>query len=173
MLCASCGRDNPADARFCAACGTAMPLVCPHCGRTLVDDAAFCHGCGARVEQDVDVPSASPAPSATPYVLPATPPSSPSAPLRTSFASGRYQVKTLLCEGGKKRVYLAQDTLLDREVAFALIKTEGLDQTSRTRIQREAQAMSRLGAHPHIVTVFRLGSGAGPAIYGHRAHGRR
>jgi len=75
----------------------------------------------------------------------------------TSFANGRYQVKEFLGEGGKKKVYLAQDTLLDREVAFALIKTEGLDETSRTRIQREAQAMGRLGSHPHIVTVFDLG----------------
>ncbi len=45
----------------------------------------------------------------------------------TAFANGRYQVKKFLGEGGKKKVYLAQDTLLDREVAFALIKTEGLD----------------------------------------------
>ena len=60
-------------------------------------------------------------------------------------------------EGGKKKVYLAHDATLDRDVAFALIKTEGMDSTSRTRIQREAQAMGRLGAHPHIVTVFDLG----------------
>ena len=75
----------------------------------------------------------------------------------TSFANGRYQVQRFLGEGGKKKLYLAQDTTLDREVAFALIKTEGLDDTSRTRIQREAQAMGRLGPHPHIVTVFDLG----------------
>ena len=75
----------------------------------------------------------------------------------TSFANGRYQVKRFLGEGGKKRVYLAHDTLLDRDVAFALIKTEGLDEVSRTRITREAQAMGRLGSHPHIVTVFDLG----------------
>ncbi len=75
----------------------------------------------------------------------------------SSFADGRYQVQKFLGEGGKKKVYLAQDTTLDREVAFALIKTEGLDDTSRTRIQREAQAMGRLGSHPHIVTVFDLG----------------
>ncbi len=75
-----------------------------------------------------------------------------------SFADGRYQVKRFLGEGGKKMVYLAHDTLLDREVAFALIKTDGLDDTSRTRISREAQAMGRLGSHPNIVTVFDLGS---------------
>ena len=75
----------------------------------------------------------------------------------TSFANGRYEVKRFLGEGGKKKAYLAQDTPLDREVAFALIKTEGLDEISRTRITREAQAMGRLGSHPHIVTVFDLG----------------
>ena len=32
-----------------------------------------------------------------------------------------------------------------------------MDETSRTRIQREAQAMGRLGSHPHIVTVSDLG----------------
>ena len=79
----------------------------------------------------------------------------------TSFANGRYQVKPFLGEGGKKKVYLAQDTLLDREVAFALIKTEGLDEVSRARITREAQAMGRLGSHPHIVTVFDLGEHEG------------
>ena len=56
---------------------------------------------------------------------PSTPPSAHSATTDhpTSFASGRYQVKQSLGEGGKKKVYLAHDTLLDREVAFALIKT--------------------------------------------------
>ncbi len=79
----------------------------------------------------------------------------------TSFASGRYEVKRFLGEGGKKKVYLSQDTLLDREVAFALIKTEGLDEVSRTRITREAQAMGRLGSHPHLVPVFDLGEHEG------------
>lgn len=89
-------------------------------------------------------------------------PSTSSSPVQpTSFADGRYEVKRLLGEGGKKRVYLAQDTTLDREVAFALIKTEGLDEVSRTRITREAQAMGRLGSHPHIVTVFDLGDHEG------------
>ena len=105
----------------------------------------------------------------SPLPLPASPPrsaSSETSPALTplspaSFANGRYQVKEFLGEGGKKRVYLAQDTTLDREVAFALIKTEGLDGISRTRVQREAQAMGRLGSHQHIVTVFDLGEEPG------------
>ena len=53
--------------------------------------------------------------------------SSPAPAVPDSFAGGRYQVERFLGEGGKKRVYLAHDELLDRDVAFALIKTEGLD----------------------------------------------
>ena len=82
---------------------------------------------------------------ASPTPIPAPPTERPS-----SFAKDRYQVKRSLGEGGK--VYLAQDTLLDREVAFALIKTEALGEVSRARITREAQDMGRLGSHPHIVT---------------------
>jgi len=62
-------------------------------------------------------------------------------PQPASFANGRYAVKRFLGEGGKKKVYLAHDTLLDRDVAFALIKTEGLDEVGRDRITREAQAI--------------------------------
>jgi hypothetical protein len=70
-------------------------------------------------------------------------------------------VRKFLGEGGKKKVYLAHDSQLDRDVAFALIKTEGLDAAARERVTREAQAMGRLGSHPHIVTVFDIGEEAG------------
>src|SRR6266540_3050194 len=53
---------------------------------------------------------------------PATPRMQP-----TSFCEGRYKVTRFLGEGGKKRVFLAHDAKLDRDVAFALIKTDGLD----------------------------------------------
>ncbi len=78
-----------------------------------------------------------------------------------SFASGRYTVSKFLGEGGKKRVYLAHDNTLDRDVAFALIKTEGLDETSRERVKREAQAMGRMGTHPCIMPIYDLGDEAG------------
>ena len=74
-------------------------------------------------------------------------------PLPTSFAGGRYHVRAFLGEGAKKRVYLANDTKLDRDVAFALIKTDGLDADGIVRVRREAQAMGRLGDNAHIVTA--------------------
>ena len=114
------------------------------------------------VGADSDPPSGGPLPTPThdssdapPFPVGKDPANNPTP---TSFANDRYNVSRFLGEGGKKRVYLAHDTLLDREVAFALIKTDGLDQTSRSRITREAHAMGRLGTHPNIVTVFDLGT---------------
>ena len=45
-------------------------------------------------------------------------------------------------------------------MAVAIIKTEGLDQSGVTRARREAEAMGRLGDHPHIVTVYDIGEEA-------------
>ena len=65
--------------------------------------------------------------------------------------------KRFLGAGASKRVYLARDTLIDRDVAFALIRIEGLDASHRQRILREARTMGRLGDHPNIVQLYDLG----------------
>ncbi len=44
--------------------------------------------------------------------------------------------------GGGKREFLAHDTTLDRDIAFAQIRTEGLDDLARERVMREAQYMA-------------------------------
>ena len=75
----------------------------------------------------------------------------------SSFAEGRYTVKRLLGEGGKKKVYLAHDATLDRDIAFAIIKTDDLDEVGRERIRREAQAMGRMGTHPCIMSIYDFG----------------
>jgi class 3 adenylate cyclase len=69
----------------------------------------------------------------------------------TTLAGGRYQLQRFLGEGAKKRVHLARDTRLDRDVAIAFIKSEGLD---LVRVRREAEAMGRLGDQRNIVTVY-------------------
>ncbi len=74
-------------------------------------------------------------------------------------------MKGFLGEGGRKRVYLAHDEKLDRDVAVAVIKTEGLDEAGLSRVKREAQTMGRLGDHPKIVTVFDIGDdGVQPSV---------
>ena len=83
-----------------------------------------------------------------------------------SLVNGRYELRNILGEGGKKKVFRAHDTLLDRDVAFALLKINALDEVSWTRVEREAQAMGRLGSHPHIVTIFDLGRENSPLLEG-------
>jgi hypothetical protein len=126
---------------------------CSECGAENRDAARLCDACGA--------------PIAGPFIAAAR-----TAPAPTAIANGRYEFLRELGEGGKKRVHLARDTVLGREVALALITAEGLDASARDRVQREAQAMGRLGAHPHLVTV-RSRRGGWPALPRDGAHGRR
>ena len=141
----SCGRDNRGDAPFCEGCGAPLARACPKCGADLRASARFCDAC----EEPVGAPrTRAPTPA-------------PSPALPASFAAGRYQVQGFLGEGGKKRVYLAHDTRLDRDVAFALIKTEGLDEAGLARVRREAQAIGRPGDHPNVVTVYDIGEETG------------
>ncbi|MDQ4006142.1 MAG: AAA family ATPase, partial [Actinomycetota bacterium] len=52
MRCGSCGRENPADASFCASCGSPLETGCRFCGAALPDDARFCPSCGRPVEPE-------------------------------------------------------------------------------------------------------------------------
>ncbi|MEE8636641.1 MAG: protein kinase [Dehalococcoidia bacterium] len=142
IKCARCGTENLEDSGFCRGCGESLgtELKCPQCGRINPQDSEFCNKCGHSLVE--------PAPETPPL-----PPSSEP----TSFANGRYQVKKFLGEGGKKKVYLAHDTVLDRDVAFGLIKAQELDDAARSRIIREARALGKLGDHPNIMTIYDFG----------------
>jgi len=146
MECLACRQANPPEADYCQSCELPLGLLCPNCGARSPHGAHACIACGTPLEE-TSPPSGTLRDDSPPSQVPETP---------TDFSNGRYQVKTLLGQGSKKTVYLAYDTLLDRDVAFALIKTEG-DEVSGGRIVREAQAMGRLSAHTNIVTVFDLG----------------
>ena len=143
MKCPNCGYENPEESQFCGECGRSLQaeLVCSQCGHKNPQGQKFCNKCGRSLVEPT--------------------PEAPPSPEPTSFAGGRYQVKQLLGEGGKKKVYLTHDNTLDRDVAFALIKTEKLDDEARTRIKREAQAMGRLGDHPNIMTIHDFGEHEG------------
>jgi tetratricopeptide (TPR) repeat protein/ribosomal protein L40E len=144
MKCPKCQAENPEGSQFCGKCGQSfqVDLACPECGHANPKDNEFCNKCGHRLVRE-------------------TPLAAPSSPEPSSFANGRYQVKRFLGEGGKKKVYLTHDTLLDRDVAFALIKTEKLDDATRSRVSREARAMGRLGDHPNIVAIYDMGEHEG------------
>src|SRR5688500_13683525 len=74
-----------------------------------------------------------------------------------SFAAGRYQVQSLLGEGGQKRVFLARDTELDRDVVIGVLNRRQIESDSLNRLRREAKAMARLDEHPNVVSVYDIG----------------
>ena len=124
MNCQGCGQENLADSRFCRACGTPLPLECAGCGRALAADARFCDSCGRPVAEAEPIASSPPLPERAPE---------PSGDLPTCFDGGRYQIRKFLGEGGKKQVYLAHDTTLDREIDYVEQKGQGCHQADHCR----------------------------------------
>jgi class 3 adenylate cyclase len=125
-VCASCERENEANANFCSGCGEPLaraPAAAPGTRRASPENTS------AQLTGAADLLEGAP----------------------STLAGGRYQLLRFIGEGAKKRVHLAKDTRLDRDVAIAFIKSEGLD---RVRVRREAEAMGRLGDQRNIVTVY-------------------
>ena len=75
--------------------------------------------------------------------------------------SDRYQIIKAIGEGGMANVYLAYDTILDRNVAVKILRGDlSNDEKFVRRFQREALAASSL-AHPNIVEVYDVGEDNG------------
>ena len=94
------------------------------------------------------------------HFLEHTPISLPDAVLGEPPVAGpfdRYEIISLLGEGGMGKVYAATDTRLDRVVAIKVL-SERLagDPTYRERFEREARSAAALN-HPHICTIFDVG----------------
>lgn len=71
----------------------------------------------------------------------------------------RYEVESLLGEGGMGRVYRARDTKLDRRVALKVVRLgdpDGAREELRARLVREARAAAKL-EHPNAVVVHDVG----------------
>src|SRR6185312_3152147 len=51
MRCPSCDCQNSEAAKFCNACGTALPLHCPGCGAPNRTSAKFCNECGVALSR--------------------------------------------------------------------------------------------------------------------------
>jgi serine/threonine protein kinase len=76
---------------------------------------------------------------------------------------GRYRLLQLLGTGGMGEVYLATDTLINRQVAIKVIRSEvsaypdaGVAQESARLFQREMKTIAMLD-HPHIMPLFDYG----------------
>jgi eukaryotic-like serine/threonine-protein kinase len=74
-----------------------------------------------------------------------------------SLIDKRYELGDLVGSGGMADVYLAHDEVLDRDVAFKLLKAQyAQNEEFVERFRREARSAASL-SHPHIVPIFDWG----------------
>ncbi len=73
---------------------------------------------------------------------------------------GRYEVLQQIGAGGMGVVFAAYDSVLDRQVAIKLVRSDRADPTSQTRMLREGRALARL-SHPNVVAVHEVNVSVG------------
>src|SRR5262245_61942621 len=122
-------------------------MRCPSCGNENREGARVCDSCGTELVAEHGpalAPPAGPLPADAPTEI-----------------AGRYRVRRFLGQGGRKRVYLSDDTVTGAEVALALYDSAGVGAAIQARARREAEAMRKLGDHPHVVHVLDTGEDDG------------
>ena len=71
--------------------------------------------------------------------------------------ANRYEILSLIGQGGMADVYKARDTILNRIVAIKVLRDKlSQDAMALVRFQREASAASRL-SHPNVVDIYDVG----------------
>lgn len=76
---------------------------------------------------------------------------------RNNVIADRYEVVSHIGQGGMADVFLAVDTILNRQVAIKILRADlSTDTVSILRFEREAQAAAAL-AHPNIVEIYDVG----------------
>ena len=81
--------------------------------------------------------------------------------MNNEIIAGRYLLKTLIGQGGMADVYLARDTILDRDVAIKLLRSHLADDAIYVqRFAREANAAATL-SHRNIVEIYDVGEDDG------------
>jgi len=86
-----------------------------------------------------------------------TSPPDPPVPRALKGRIGKYEILEPIGKGAMGVVYLAHDTILERDVALKLMVPQIADDPElHDRFKREAKAVAKM-AHPNVVAVFDLG----------------
>jgi serine/threonine-protein kinase len=104
-----------------------------------------------------------PSPPGRPPTLTGTlPPDEPNRPPLV----GRYEILGTIARGWPATVYRARDPVLNRLVALKLLAS-GADASPENveRFRLEAEALARLGDHPHIVEIYEVGEHEGQPYF--------
>jgi class 3 adenylate cyclase/tetratricopeptide (TPR) repeat protein len=154
VSCVRCGHGNPAEARFCGACGAPLETRCGSCGVANPAGNRFCHGCGAGL-------AAGPAPAF---------------PTPQSYTP-KHLVDKILSTQAAKEGERKQVTVLFVDVSGFTSLSERLDPEDVHRLMRRAFELMLDEVHRYEGTVNQfLGDGI-MALFGapiaHEDHARR
>src|SRR4030095_14053152 len=86
-------------------------------------------------------------------------PADPPKPVEKELSGriGKYEILRPLGKGAMGQVYLARDTMLDRDVALKVMVSHIADDPElKARFEREAKAVAKM-THPNVVNVYDRG----------------
>ena len=152
MNCPNCGSAIAADARFCGECGQALRQL----GKSLVEETKPAPAAASSSGPDLsglrtidDMETKSPRADSTRVLKPG------------DVFAGRYEVVSVIGEGGMGVVYRATDKLTSKEIALKLIRADRLaGKDAVQRLIREG-VTSRDVRHPNVVAVYDVGEADG------------
>jgi serine/threonine protein kinase len=122
-------------------------MICVHCQTPVPDGSRFCTQCGADPSD----------PGSYPQATGGSNPNDLLGRLKTTLGD-RYDVKSLLGQGGMGAVFLAEDKTLERLVAIKVLPPEmSHNQHFVGRFQREARTAAKLD-HANIIPIYAVES---------------
>ncbi|HET9532013.1 MAG TPA: serine/threonine-protein kinase, partial [Blastocatellia bacterium] len=140
-------------------------MTCPNCNKPLAQGARFCHGCGASISLDTRDSSEKPTVQMNVQETVSQPQSSDS--LIGQTLDSKYQIVSLLGQGGMGAVYSARRIHIGDEVAVKVLHRSFVkDAQALERFRREARAAAML-RHPNVVVIHdygETGSSEAPAF---------
>jgi len=162
MICPSCDRESPSDARFCMHCGSALARSCSSCGTELPNEARFRMQCGQAVTAAEPVVATAPASLPEPTPRAYTPKHLADKILRSASA----------LEGERKQV-----TVLFADVKGSMELAEQLDPEQWHRILERFFEILTDGIHRFEGTVNQYTGDGVMALFGapiaHEDHAER
>jgi eukaryotic-like serine/threonine-protein kinase len=176
MDCPHCKTSNPLGAANCSTCraplaasaATVVGVLTPPVGSgqvTIVDAAAGPPYKPSEATLDglasspMDIPTAWSVPPAAQSLEEAR---ASLAPLKTgSLLGNRYEIVSILGEGGMGAVYKARDVELDRMVALKVIRPELAGRPEILQRFKQELILARKVTHRNVIRIFDLGEAAG------------
>src|SRR5690242_17006277 len=138
-------------------------LVCQKCGHPNADGTLFCLKCNAPIEDVLvsDRPRMGLPDFGDQSTIRGGTPPPPALPRGTWLASGRYEVLSILGQGGMGAVYKARDHELDRLVAIKVIQPELANSSAVLKRFKQELILARQVTHKNVVRIFDIGESEG------------